>query len=370
MSFTIPNQAGAAYARQAGWYQADIDGLVAALAGDGVLTGLTCTAQASPDMTVAVAAGQARIQGYFPYFAAQNATISAASSSNPRIDLISVDYNGTVTVTAGTAAAAPVCPALPSNSIPLAQVYVQTSASSIGSNAITDKRVAVPDTFDIADEFMGGSVSATVGTGSGSYGNASWCFTAGGTLAAPSFQTSTSAHPGVLRTSTGTTSGNATRMCYGSAATTAMVSPANISRLRYLVAIPTITTLAIKVGLGQDTSVATANQFGTAGAWVEFVPATSAKWSFNTRQGGTSTTNTDTGADVASATWYQFDIVRLQNGNWQFAKNGALAFTHSTNLPTTICNLGTLTHTLTTAARNLDHDFIGINFAPLGNRWT
>ena len=370
MSFTIPNQAAAAYARQAGWYQADIDSLVAALAGYGVISGLGCSAQASPDMTVAVAAGQARVQGYFPYFTAANATISAASSSNPRIDLISIGYNGAVTVTAGTAAAAPVCPALPANNIPLAQVYVQTGATSIGSNAITDKRVAVPDTFDIADEFMGGSVSATIGTGSGSYGNASWCFTAGGTLAAPSFQTAVAGHPGVLRTSTGATSGNATRMCYGSASTTAMIDPTNLSRLRFIISIPTITTLAIKFGLGQDTSVATAAQFGTAGAWVEFVPATSAKWLYNTRQASSTTTNADTGADVASGTWYQFDIVRLQNGNWQFTKNGVLAFTHSTNQPTTVCNLGTLTHTLTTAARNLDHDFIGINFAPLGNRWT
>lgn len=364
MSFTIPNQAAAAYARQAGLYQADIDSLVAAFAGDGVLSGLTCTAQASPDMTVAVAAGQARIQGYFPYFAAQNATISAASGSNPRIDLISVDYNGTVTVTAGTAAAAPVCPALPANSVPLAQVYVQTSATSIGSNAIVDKRVAVYDVFDAADEFTSQALVTT-----GNISSLAWGTTAatGGTMA---FQTGSSLHPGVLRLVTGTASGNNQRIHFGSAATTAVFAPTNVARVRMLVSVPTITTLAIKAGIGQDVSDAAAGSLGTAGAFVEFVPATSAKWRYTTRQGSTSTTNADTGADVVAGNWYQFDIVRLQNGNWQFAKNGVLAFLHSANQPTTVCNMGFLAHTLTTAARNLDIDFFGINWAPLGNRFT
>lgn len=371
MAFGIPNQASASFARQAAWHSSDIGAVIAALAGDGVLSGLGCSAQASPDMTVAVAAGQARIGGYYPVYAGGNATITTADSTNPRIDIITLDYNAAITVTAGTAASAPVAPSIPANSVLLCQVYVSAGITSVGSSRIIDKRVLVPDVFDVADEFLGGSISATVGTISGSFGNASWCVTAGGTLAAPSFQTSTANHPGVLRTSTGATSGNATRISYGSASTTAVIAPStDIVRMKFIVSIPTITTLAIKFGLGQDTSVATANQFGTAGAWVEFVPATSAKWSYNTRQASTSTTNLDTGADVVAGNWYQFGMHRLQNGNWQFTKNGTLAFTHSTNLPTTVCNLGTLTHTLTTAARNLDHDFIGFNFAPLGNRWT
>ena len=57
---------------------------------------------AKPSQSPAVAAGSARVQGYFPFFTAANATITAANGSNPRIDLISYDYNGAVTVTAGT----------------------------------------------------------------------------------------------------------------------------------------------------------------------------------------------------------------------------------------------------------------------------
>jgi len=54
----------------------------------------------------------------------------------------------------------------------------------------------------------------------------------------------------------------------------------------------------------------------------------------------------------------------------QFLKNGALMFEHSTNLPTTVGNIGTAVHTLTAAARNLDHDYFGLNFQPFGNRWS
>jgi hypothetical protein len=136
------------------------------------------------------------------------------------------------------------------------------------------------------------------------------------------------------------------------------------------VSLPAVTTMAVKLGLGVDLSDATAASLGSAGAFIEFVPATSLKWRYVTRQGSTSTTNADTGADVAASTWYQFDIVRLQNGNWQFAKNGVLAFTHSANQPSTAVNAGFLVHTLAASARNLDIDFFGLNYGPLGNRWT
>ena len=370
MAFNIPNQVAAAFARQAAWHSSDIDALVAALAGDGVLSGLAGAAQGSPDMTVAIAAGQARVQGYFPFYAGGNATITTADATNPRIDIISIDYNGAITVTAGTAAAAPVAPALPANNALLAQVYVSAGVTAIGSNRIIDKRSLVPDYFDIAGEFMGSSLSATAATSAGSIGECGWTMSASGTAGASTFQTSTAAHPGVLRSVSGGTSGNNVRFHHGNAANTAVIAASNFSRARFIVSIPTITSIAAKLGMGQDVSVATANQFGTAGAWVEFVPATSAKWSFNTREASTSTTNLDTGAGVVAGNWYQFDIVRLQNGNVQFAKNGVLAFTHSTNVPTTVCNIGTLAHTLTAAARNIDHDFYGLNLAPLGNRFT
>lgn len=363
--FGIPNKAAAAFLRQAGVYGADIATLAQALAGDGVISGVGVSAQGSPNMTVAVAAGLVRIGGYFCFITAQNVTIAAADATNPRIDLVVTDWNGNVSRVAGTAAFKPVAPDVPANSIQLAQVYVPASASAILATYIYDRRAAVPDYFDFADEFLSSNLSATAATITGNFGEFGWSVAASGTLAAPSNQAGSSNHPGIVRTATGGTSGNNTQISTGST-----LDPSRIARLRFIVAVPTITSIAIKLGLGQSINDAAAGSLGTAGAFIEFVPATSAKWRYTTRQASASTTNADTGADVAAGSWYQFDIIRKQNGNIQFLKNGALAFEHSTNLPTTNCLIGTLTHTLTTAARNLDHDFIGLNFAPLGNRYT
>lgn len=368
--FGIPNKADASFARQAGGFSSDIATIAAALAGDGVLEGLGVAAQGSPDMTVAVAAGLGRQQGFFACVAAQNVTIAAADSTNPRIDLIVVDYNGTVSRTAGTAAALPVPPAMPANSMQLAQVYVPAAATTIQNSNIVDKRPTAIDFYDIAAEFMGSSLSATVATSAGSVGECGWTMSGAGTVAAPAFQTAVAGHPGVLRSVSGATSGNNTRCHHGNASNSAIVVPTNIARMRFIVAIPTITTMAAKLGFGVDLSVATAGELGSAGAFIEFVPATSAKWRFVTRQASTSTVNADTGADVVAGNWYDFQIIRKQNGDWQFVKNGALAFTHSANQPTTVGTIGTLAHTITAAARNVDHDFYGLNLAPLGNRFT
>ncbi len=372
MALTIRNRAAALYPRQAGLFKCDVDAIVAGEAGDGVLSGLGVSPQGSPDMTVAVAAGLIRVQGWFCFVSATNVTIAAADSLLDRIDLVVVDWNGAVSRVAGTAASYPAPPDIPANSILLAQVYVAAGDTSIGVGEVTDKRVLVPDGYDGSPaEFLGSSLSATVATSAGSIGECGWTMSASGTAGAPTFQTSVAGRPGVLRSVTGTTSGNNVRFHFGNAANSAVMPWADLRRMTFNVAVPTITTLAIKFGFGLDLSVATAGELGNAGAWVEFVPATSAKWRFGTRQASTSTMNADTGADVAAGSFYLFDIIRKQNGNVQFLKNGALAFEHSTNLPSAVVgNIGTLTHTLTAAARNLDHDFFGMNYSPSANRWS
>lgn len=369
MSFNIPNVADAAFPRQSGIYAADIAGLVASLAADGVLSGCGVTAQGSPDTTLAVAAGLIRIQGFFCYVTAANVTGFTGDGSNPRIDLVVVDYNGVLARTAGTAAAQPVAPAIPANSICLALVYVPTSDTAIGSNQIIDKRVLVPDFFDYADEFLSSNLSATAATIAGNVGELGWTITQAGTAVAPTLQAGIADHPGIFRTNTNTTSTNNMRVTMSSAANTAVCDPTQIRRMRGILSIPTITTGAWKFGLGQDISDAAAASFGTAGSWFEFVPATDAHWRTVTRQAGTATAN-NTAKTVNAGDWFKLDIVRMQNGNWQFAINDVLQFTHSANQPTTALNIGTLTHTLTTAARTMDHDFIGFNFGGFGNRFT
>lgn len=141
MPFIIPDHDESFDDNQSIWFETDIAILVAGVAGVGPVSGCGVTAQGSPDMTVAIAAGTIRIaSGALVTVSSGNGTISTADATNPRIDLVSASDSGTKTVTAGTAAASPKPPDLPSGHIALAMVYVPANDTTIASNQITDKR--------------------------------------------------------------------------------------------------------------------------------------------------------------------------------------------------------------------------------------
>lgn len=157
MPFTIPDNDEAFNANQAIWMQTDIDAVVTGVAGDGVVSGCAVTAQGTPDMTVAVAAGEIRIGNLNIGVAAGNGTIATADATNPRIDLVSINSSGAIVVTAGTAAAQPKAPALPASSALLAMVYVPAGDTAIQSNQIIDKRVVRPRLIPAARAKTGSS---------------------------------------------------------------------------------------------------------------------------------------------------------------------------------------------------------------------
>lgn len=121
---------------------------------------LQVTANATPNMSVNVAAGFASIVGsqlsltqgsYHCYNdAAVNKTIAPADATNARNDLVVASvqdaiYSGTnnqwvIQVITGTPSATPVDPTVPANSIKLARVVVAANTTSITSGAITDLR--------------------------------------------------------------------------------------------------------------------------------------------------------------------------------------------------------------------------------------
>lgn len=147
MAFIIPNTGDAGFTAQAQVDAIDLSILAAAYNGNGVIKGVgsecAVTAQGSPNMTLAVAAGAVIASGTMVNVASGNVTITTADSTNPRFDLVVVDNAGTKSVTAGTAAASPVFPAIPSNSVVLATVYVPASDTAINTNQITDKRLLI-----------------------------------------------------------------------------------------------------------------------------------------------------------------------------------------------------------------------------------
>lgn len=363
--FRIPNQNDAGFARQAGWHSSDVDAIATGLAGDGVLTGLGVTSQPIPNMTVAAEGGQARVFGYYPALAPTNVAVSAAHPSQPRIDLVCIDYNGILSVAAGTPSTVPIAPSAPINSIPLAQIYVPPGVTEIQPWYIVDKRVIVPDYFDVVDEFVTGASVV-----SGNIAFLDWAYTANG-IPGLSFVAGASSHPGVLSISTGSVSGDDTRLHLGVSPTSDLSTvPTDVARMRAIINFTTpVSAMRFKFGIGRDISDVTSDAFGTSGAWFEFNSTDSANWQTETRDLSTTQTNTDTQA-VVQGSWYQLDIVRIPNGNWQFIKNGVLLFTHDQNQPTFNVLPGFVIESNSAAARAFSLDFFGMNFAPLGDRWS
>lgn len=120
---------------------------------------LLVAAQATPNMTVQVAAGLAFVKGTSNTFqglytvandASVNVTITAAHATLGRRDLIvariqDAFYAGaantaTIEVVTGTAASSPVDPALPASSLLLARITVDPAVTSITNAKITDLR--------------------------------------------------------------------------------------------------------------------------------------------------------------------------------------------------------------------------------------
>lgn len=142
MAFTIPDKGEGQSDIQSILFQEYLDVLAAGVSGvDCVLSGLACTAQGAPDMTVAVAKGAALSNGAMFAVAAANATITAAHATNPRIDLVVITSAGAIAVRAGTAAAAPKPPSRTANDVVLAVVFVPANDTTISAAQIVDMRV-------------------------------------------------------------------------------------------------------------------------------------------------------------------------------------------------------------------------------------
>jgi hypothetical protein len=144
-------------------------------------TDLAVTQNSPAGMSVLVAAGWAAILGttqtnmgvYMAYNdASAVATITTANVSNPRIDIICITvsdayYTGAlnqvaINVVAGTAAASPVAPATPANSILLATIAVGTGVTSILTANITDSRSVATNSIPASAAAAGTLTGATL----------------------------------------------------------------------------------------------------------------------------------------------------------------------------------------------------------------
>lgn len=139
--------------------------------------------QATPNLTLEVRAGSATFATTFVSFAGGNTPSITAPVSNPRIDLICLKSDGTITRTAGTEAGSPVAPAVPVNSIPLCSVYCVVGMTVVHDNdsqvagqgyILQDLRPFVGIGGGVIKSIKQGTISVsvtTVGTASGTGSN-------------------------------------------------------------------------------------------------------------------------------------------------------------------------------------------------------
>jgi hypothetical protein len=142
-------------------YKGSIDAATAVLAR--LAAAFAPHAQDTPVMTVRVDAGFIWDGTTYTAVAAQSTGTITAPVTNPRIDRIVVDKTtGAVSVISGAENASPTAPALTAGKIPVAQVLLATSSTSITNSMLTDERVLI--TSAPAGSFV--PIPETVVTGS------------------------------------------------------------------------------------------------------------------------------------------------------------------------------------------------------------
>jgi len=88
-------------------------------------------AKATPNMTVYVEAGTYYINGTKYTFAGGYSPVVTAPVSDNRIDVLTIDTAGVLAWTTGTPAASPTAPAYPASKIPICEIYVRSTSTTI-----------------------------------------------------------------------------------------------------------------------------------------------------------------------------------------------------------------------------------------------
>ena len=149
--FTIPNEQDLAsdLAFLSAPDKTDIAALVAAFDRTGVITGCDVTQKAGgANMSVDVASGKVAVKGVEIEVVAANVAIGNGHATLPRRDIVVVSNAGVISVVAGAAEADPEKPAIPANSVLLAEVAVKAAeATSITTDEIKSKALNLGKIF-------------------------------------------------------------------------------------------------------------------------------------------------------------------------------------------------------------------------------
>jgi hypothetical protein len=211
------------------------------------------------------------------------------------------------------------------------------------------------------DQFIAPTVDAAVGgvAAGTQIGQLGWN---GPAAAQVANQTGETAHPGIVRVTSGTATGVSTPLSLGS------VILADIGYAAAIVRIPTITAAPFRFGLKR--TVGGAGE-AVRGIYFSFLPASSANWRTVTRDGGGITVNTSA-VPVVAGNWFLLEIFRNGAGDVDFYVNTALVATHSANIEAAegfpVFEIET---TAAGVAKTMDVDFFWMQtIVPLAQQWT
>lgn len=87
--------------------------------------------QTTANLTLKIEQGIAYIGNTRVIYAGGNTPSFTAPSTNPRIDIVTIDSSGTIAITQGTEAASPVAPAYPANKAVIAEVFNRVGETQI-----------------------------------------------------------------------------------------------------------------------------------------------------------------------------------------------------------------------------------------------
>lgn len=101
-------------------------------------TALQVAEAGTPDMTVSIAPGAAVVDGQPTALVTEASVSFVAPVTYPRIDVVQLEQNGTITVVTGAEDSSPVAPA--ATGLKLAELALTTSTTEIENADITDRR--------------------------------------------------------------------------------------------------------------------------------------------------------------------------------------------------------------------------------------
>ena len=158
--------------------------------------------QDTPDLTLQVEAGNIYFGSTLVEYAGGNSPSFTAPTTNPRIDILSINDSGTLVRTAGDEDASPTAPTVPAGEIPIAQVFNRVGQTSItdtddSSNGYIEKDlrpfIKATKTINVETITADGNYTPTAGTKyieyiliAGGGGGAGGSGTVGGSLASGS----------------------------------------------------------------------------------------------------------------------------------------------------------------------------------------